>query len=89
MAKREAVADEDYDKAKEIKDEVDSLKIEIEEKVSIFCLYTLSHKAFNMRSYCSGVEFSDLAVLTRISCYLMHRNIFMLLINNTMNINRY
>ena len=33
MAKKEAVADEDYDKAEEIKDEVDSLRIEIEEKV--------------------------------------------------------
>lgn len=37
MAKREAVADEDYDKAEEIKDEVDSLRIEIEEKVSLLC----------------------------------------------------
>lgn len=33
MAKRLAVADEDYDKAKEIKDEVDSLRNEIEQKV--------------------------------------------------------
>lgn len=37
MAKREAVADEDYDKAEEIKEEVDSLRIEIEEKVSSLC----------------------------------------------------
>jgi protein-arginine kinase activator protein McsA len=44
MAKREAVADEDYDKAKEIKDEVDSLKIEIEEKVSILStLYVITY----------------------------------------------
>lgn len=35
MAKRLAVADEDYDKAKEIKDEVDSLRAEIEQKVRI------------------------------------------------------
>ena len=34
MAKRVAVADEDYDKAKEIKDEVDSLRGDIEQKVS-------------------------------------------------------
>ena len=33
MAKREAVAEEDYDKAEEIKDEVDSLRAEIEGKV--------------------------------------------------------
>lgn len=36
MAKREAVADEDYDRAKEIKDEVDALRSDIEEKV---CMY--------------------------------------------------
>ena len=35
MAKRLAVADEDYDKAKEIKDEVDILRAEIEEKVTV------------------------------------------------------
>lgn len=39
MAKRVAVADEDYDKAKEIKDEVDSLKNEIEHKVP--CVLTM------------------------------------------------
>lgn len=36
LAKREAVADEDYDKASEIKGEVDSLRAEIEEKVKQF-----------------------------------------------------
>ena len=35
MAKRLAVADEDYDKAKELKDEVDILRAEIEEKVRL------------------------------------------------------
>ena len=50
MAKREAVADEDYDKAKEIKDEVDYLKIEIEEKVSIFCtLYVINFSFWHVR----------------------------------------
>ena len=60
MAKRLAVADEDYDKAKEIKDEVDILRAEIEEKVRL----TLISWNLNLKMFTILVSFGIIAIIS-------------------------